>query len=76
MFAQVAVIRIDPLSARFVTDGLVATVAPPIVTFPVVVIVSMYESLKYKEEVPKSTSESVIGESAPLDKLICSLRCG
>ena len=38
----------------------------------VVVIVSTNVSLKRKEVVPKSTSESVIGASTPLDILTCS----
>ena len=38
---------------------------PPTETLPVVVIESMYASLKYKELVPKSTSLSVTGTIAP-----------
>ena len=39
---------------------------------PVTVIESTNVSLKRKEVVPKSTSESVIGASTPLDILTCS----
>ena len=43
----------------------VTTRLPPTATLPVVVIESMYASLKYNELVPKSTSLSVTGSNAP-----------
>ena len=45
---------------------------PPTATLPVVVIESIYASLKYSEDVPKSTSLSVTGNKAPSCSLICS----
>ena len=61
---------LSPATAVKFAVYAVHLLAKPLIA-PVVVIVSINASLKYEEEVPKSTSESVTGPRTPLDIVIC-----